>query len=44
MDFQSIVVAVVILAALAYIGRRVWRKINSFSEKSSCGIGCGCGK
>jgi len=42
MDFQSIIVAVVILAALFYVGQMIWRKTKAFSSKSSCGADCGC--
>jgi hypothetical protein len=42
MDFQNILVAIIISAALFYIGQVVWRKAKAFSPKSSCGTGCGC--
>jgi len=43
MDFQIIVVGIIILFALIYVGFSVGRKIKSFSSKSACGIDCGCG-
>ncbi|MEP7036704.1 MAG: FeoB-associated Cys-rich membrane protein [Acidobacteriota bacterium] len=44
MNFQTIIVGIIILIALFYIGANVWRKVKSFSGKSSCGTGdCGCG-
>jgi len=44
MNFQNVIVAVIILAACFYIGRMIWRKTKSFSSKSSCGSDCGCGE
>lgn len=44
MDFQNIIVAIIILAALFYVGQMLWRKAKSFSSKSStCAADCGCG-
>jgi hypothetical protein len=42
MDFQIISVGTIIFLALAYIGFNVWRKVKSFSAKSSCAAGCDC--
>jgi hypothetical protein len=46
-DWQSIVVALVILAAAFYVGRRVWKRLRAFTSSraaSSCETGCGkCG-
>lgn len=42
MDVQNIVVAIIVIAALAYVGQIVWRKTKSFSSKSDCGADCGC--
>jgi hypothetical protein len=45
MDFQIIIVALIILAALLYAGRNVWRKLKAFKPKQkSCGTDCGCGE
>lgn len=45
MDFQIVIVAVIIVAALLYVGRMAWRKTKSFSSKTgSCGSDCGCDK
>jgi len=43
MNTQNIIAAIIILAALAYVGMQVWRKVQSFSTKKSCGSDCGCG-
>ncbi|MGI8639843.1 MAG: FeoB-associated Cys-rich membrane protein [Pyrinomonadaceae bacterium] len=44
MNFQIIIVGLIIFIALLYVGANVWRKVRSFSVKSSCGTGdCGCG-
>ena len=47
-DWQTITVALIILAALAFTGRRAWSRLQSFrarkSVDASCGTGCGsCG-
>ena len=47
-DWQSIAVALIILAALIYTGRRAWLRLRSFrasrSSDASCETGCGsCG-
>lgn len=43
MDVQTIIVAAIVLAALAYAGQMLWRKVKTFSPKnSSCGADCGC--
>ncbi|MGI8654687.1 MAG: FeoB-associated Cys-rich membrane protein [Pyrinomonadaceae bacterium] len=45
MDWQTIIVALIILAALAYTARRGLARFNSFrANNSSCTTGCGsCG-
>jgi len=44
MDFQTIIVAVIILAALVFAGNSLRRKIEAFKPKAnSCGADCGCG-
>jgi len=43
MDFQTVIVAIIVFVALAYVGRRILHKTKSFSSKSSCGADCGCG-
>jgi len=42
MDTQTIIVSVIILAAVIYVGLMIWRKVKSFSPKGVCGSGCGC--
>ncbi|MBA2646869.1 MAG: hypothetical protein H0U81_08735 [Pyrinomonadaceae bacterium] len=48
-DWQTGTVALIILAALAYVSRRGWARLRSFtatgsSNTSSCASGCGsCG-
>ncbi|HEX8920315.1 MAG TPA: FeoB-associated Cys-rich membrane protein [Pyrinomonadaceae bacterium] len=47
-DWQTIAVALIILAALVYTGRRAWSRLRSFQAKrssdASCETGCGnCG-
>lgn len=42
MDWQLTTVAVLVMAALAYLGRQTWR--TWFGRKSGCGGGCGCSK
>ncbi|CAN5204954.1 hypothetical protein BH10ACI1_BH10ACI1_15830 [soil metagenome] len=43
MNFQTIITAIIILAAAFYIGAMVKNKIKSFSPKdSACGSDCGC--
>jgi FeoB-associated Cys-rich membrane protein len=47
-DWQTIAVALIILAALAYTGRRAWSRLRSFraqrASDASCATGCGsCG-
>ncbi|MBA3631759.1 MAG: FeoB-associated Cys-rich membrane protein [Acidobacteria bacterium] len=44
MNWQVLIVGLIIFIAFLYIGASVWRKVKSFSSKSSCGTGdCGCG-
>ncbi|NJM53190.1 MAG: FeoB-associated Cys-rich membrane protein [Blastocatellia bacterium] len=42
MDFQTIIVAIIIIIALLYVGKIVFLKIKSFSAKSNCGNDCSC--
>jgi len=48
-DWQTVAVCLIILAALAYVGRRGWTRARSFraggrGQASSCASGCGsCG-
>jgi len=42
MDVQNITVGTIIFLALLYVGLNLWRKVKSFSGKSSCGTDCGC--
>jgi hypothetical protein len=43
MDFQIIIVAVIIAAALFYVGRMLLKKVRATGKGSSCEIDCGCG-
>lgn len=43
MDFQILIVALIIAAACFYVGRLALKKIKSVGKKSSCEIDCGCG-
>ncbi|HVF87373.1 MAG TPA: hypothetical protein VM866_07275 [Pyrinomonadaceae bacterium] len=49
LDWQTAAVAFIILAALAYVSRRGWARLRSFTARgsnsaSSCASGCGgCG-
>jgi hypothetical protein len=47
-DWQTIAVWLIILGALAYVGRRGWGRVRSFNAsgraKDACASGCGsCG-
>jgi hypothetical protein len=47
-DWQTITVALIILAAAIYVGRLVWMRLRSFratrGDAASCETGCGsCG-
>ena len=45
MDLQTVIVALIILAAILYAGRNVLRKMKAFKPKAkSCGADCGCGE
>jgi hypothetical protein len=39
---QTLVVALIVLAALAYVGRRAWRTLRP-RKAAGCDAGCGCG-
>ena len=42
MDFQTVIVAIIIVFAIGFISLNLWRKVKSFSVKSDCGDNCGC--
>jgi hypothetical protein len=43
-DWQSIAVALVVLAALAYVARRAWARLRSMRAGAKSSIDCGsCG-
>jgi len=42
MNWQSIVVGIIILLAFLYVAKMVWQRVKSFSPKSGCGADCGC--
>ncbi|MCU1291003.1 MAG: hypothetical protein JWN60_3232 [Acidobacteria bacterium] len=39
---QTIIVSVIILAALLYVGIQIAGKVKSFTPKGGCGSDCGC--
>jgi len=44
---QSLLVGLIVLAAAAYVGRRVWRTLvlaRAPKDAAGCGDGCGCGE
>lgn len=44
MDTQTIIVGLIVLAALLYAGNLLRGKITAFNpKKTSCGTDCGCG-
>ncbi len=41
---QTLIVGLIVLAALAYVGRRAWRTVLAGrAAKDGCGDDCGCG-
>ncbi|MBK8466963.1 MAG: FeoB-associated Cys-rich membrane protein [Chloracidobacterium sp.] len=42
MYFQSILVGIIIIAAIVFAGRSLLQKRDSFSSKAGCGDNCGC--
>jgi hypothetical protein len=42
MDVQTVIVGIIILAALVYAARMTWKKVRGFSSKAGCGTNCGC--
>jgi hypothetical protein len=43
MDFQAIIVGIILLLATIYVGKMLLGKLKSFSNKNSnCGNSCGC--
>ena len=44
MNLQTVVVAVAFGAAALYLGRELWRQLQSFWRKPEEGCGSGCGK
>lgn len=42
MDFQSILVGVIIVGAIFFVNRSLLRKRRSFSTNKDCGADCGC--
>jgi FeoB-associated Cys-rich membrane protein len=42
MNWQNIVVLLIVASALAYIGSMLWKKTKSFSPKAGCDADCGC--
>jgi len=42
MDFQSILVGFIIIAAIIFVNRSLLSKRHSFSSKGGCNADCGC--
>jgi hypothetical protein len=42
MNWQAMIVGVIVFLAFLYAARMVWKRIESFSPKASCGGDCGC--
>jgi hypothetical protein len=42
MGLQTLVVALIVLAALAYVGRKAWRALRP-RKAVGCDAACGCG-
>jgi hypothetical protein len=42
MDFQTIIVAIILLLAALYVGKIFLRRTKSFDTKNDCGANCGC--
>jgi hypothetical protein len=45
MDVQSLLALLVVLLAVAYVARRMWRTLRSARARdaaTACGSGCGC--
>jgi len=40
---QTVIVALIVLAAAAYAGRRLWRTVRPAKTAAGCDAGCGCG-
>jgi hypothetical protein len=43
MDAQLLIVSLILLIAIAFAGRAIYRRTRSFSPKSGCDADCGCG-
>jgi len=43
MNWQNIVVVLIVLSALGYIVSMLWKRTKSFSPKKGCDADCGCG-
>ena len=42
MDVQTVIVGIIILAAVVYAARMIWKKMRGFSSKAGCATNCGC--
>ena len=44
MDVQTLLALLLVVAALAYLGRRTWRTVRAARKTAGagCGTGCGC--
>ena len=40
---QTLIVALIVLAAAGYAGRRLWRTLRPAKTAAGCDAGCGCG-
>jgi FeoB-associated Cys-rich membrane protein len=42
MNWQIVIVAIIVLLAILFVGRNFLRKAKAFSPKGNCGSDCGC--
>jgi hypothetical protein len=40
---DQVLVLLIVLAALGFTGRRIWRSVAASRAKPGCGDDCGCG-
>jgi hypothetical protein len=40
---QTLIVALLVLAAAVYVGRRLWSTLRPKKTTGACDAGCGCG-
>ena len=42
MNWQAVIVAIILLSAGIYTANMIWKRVKSFSAKTACGNDCGC--